>query len=418
MRPGNPVRLQPHPPWGRRNRGRHRDGHFQRGRGGTRMSHSTAGNRIPSLDGIRAISILMVLYGHVSSTRGFPVSIIGKYGDWFGDVAHLGVLVFFVISGFLITSLLMREREATGTISLKRFYLRRVLRIFPAFYAFILVLAIAVWLDAIHLTGRDFAFALTYTVNYVPHPPWRTGHLWSLSVEEQFYLLWPLTLLVLRERRALIIAVAAIFAGPLARVAIREWIFHVDPHSLGGMTKSFPAMFDYLATGCALALLRPWLLTRTWYLRLTASRGLALAIPLVLLINRIGNHTTAILLGSPMMNVCIALLIESGTRHAGSLAGRLLNWKPIAFLGVLSYSLYLWQQLFLDYQSRAWMDAFPQNLVFVFLAALASWFLVERPFLRLRGRLRRSTGLPARVPGLAGVELAFGEAVPAATNKR
>ncbi|HVX05048.1 MAG TPA: acyltransferase [Rhodanobacteraceae bacterium] len=383
-----------------------------------RMSNSTTGNRIPSLDGIRAISILLVLYGHVSSTRDFPVSIVGKYGSWFGDVAHLGVLVFFVISGFLITSLLMREREATGTISLKRFYLRRVLRIFPAFYAFILVLAIAVWLGAIHLTARDFAFELTYTVNYVPNPPWRMGHLWSLSVEEQFYLLWPLTLLVLRKRRALIVAIAAIFAGPLVRVAIREWIFHVDSHSLGGMTKSFPAMFDYLATGCALALLRPWLLTRMLYLRLTASRWLVLAIPLVLLMNRMGNHTMAILLGSPVMNTCIALLIESGTRHAGSLAGRFLNWKPIVFLGVVSYSLYLWQQLFLDYQSRAWMDAFPQNLGFAFLAALASWFLVERPFLRLRKRLRNSTGLPVRMLGMANGELEFAEAMPTATNKR
>ncbi|HEX5353913.1 MAG TPA: acyltransferase [Rhodanobacteraceae bacterium] len=380
------------------------------------MSNSTGG-RIPSLDGIRAILILVVLYAHASSTRDFPVSIVGKYGGWFGDVGRLCVLVFFVISGFLITSMLMREGETTGTISLKRFYLRRVLRIFPAFYAFILALAIAVWLGAIHLTGRDFAFALTYTVNYVPRPPWLTGHLWSLSVEEQFYLLWPLTLLVLRERRALILAVAAIFAGPLVRVAIREWIFHVDPHSFGGMTNSFPAMVDYPATGCALALLRPWLLTRTWYLRLTASRWLGLVIPLVLLINHLGNHTTNILLGSPVMNVCIALLIESSTRHAGSLAGRFLNWKPIAFLGVLSYSLYMWQQLFLDHQSRAWMNAFPQNLVFAFLAALASWFLIERPFVRLRGRLRRGTGLAARAEGVFRRDPAFEESVPVAMRK-
>jgi peptidoglycan/LPS O-acetylase OafA/YrhL len=223
---------------------------------------------------------------------------------------------------------------------------------------------------------------------------------------------------MLRGRRALFVALAAIFIGPLVRVAIREWIFHVDPDSLGGMTKSFPAMVDYPATGCALALLRPWLLTRTWYLRLTASRWLGLAIPLVLLINRLGNHTTNILLGSPVMNVCIALLIESSTRRADSLAGRCLNWKPIVFLGVASYSLYLWQQLFLDHQSRAWMDAFPQNLVFAFLAAPASYFLIERPFFCLRRRLRRSTGLPARVQEMAGGELAFEEAVSTATNKR
>src|SRR5690349_3110198 len=124
------------------------------------MSDSTSW-RFPSLDGIRAISILMVLYGHLAGTRRFPVSI-PQYGRWCGDAAHLGVLVFFVVSGFLITSLLMGECEAAGTISLTRFYLRRVLRIFPAFYAFIAVLAIATWLGALHLTGRNFAFALTY----------------------------------------------------------------------------------------------------------------------------------------------------------------------------------------------------------------------------------------------------------------
>ena len=380
------------------------------------MSNST-GRRIPSLDGIRAISILMVIYGHLAGTRHFPISI-SEYGRWCGDVAHLGVLVFFVLSGFLITSLLMSEREMMGAISLKRFYLRRIVRIFPAFYAFILVMAIATLLGVVHLTGRDFAYALTYTVNFEPNRALQIGHLWSLSVEEQFYLLWPLTLLVLRERRALIVAVAAIFTGPLVRVAILEWIFRVDPHSLNGMLTSFPAMFDYLAAGCALALLRPWLLTRRWYLRLTASPWLALAVPLVLLINRMGSHPVAILLGSPVMNVCIALLIESSTRHASSLAGRFLNWKPVVFLGVLSYSLYLWQLPFLDHRSSAWMTAFPQNLMFVFLAALASWFLIERPFVRLRRRLRRGTGLPARERGMAGGEwTALEEAVPAATRR-
>ena len=368
------------------------------------MSNSTD-RRIPSLDGFRAISILMVLYGHLCGTRHFPISI-PEYGRWCGDVAHLGVLVFFVISGFLITSLLMSEHEMTGTISLKRFYLRRVVRIFPAFYAFILVMAIATLLGVVHLTGRDFAYALTYTVNFEPNRGLSIGHLWSLSVEEQFYLLWPLTLMVLRERRALIVAVAAIFIGPMVRVAIREWIFHIDPHSLDGMSTSFPAMFDYLAAGCALALLRPWLLTRMWYLQLTASPWLALAVPLVLLINRMGSHTAVILLGSPLMNVCIALLIESSTRHASSLAGRLLNWKPVVFLGVLSYSLYLWQSPILNHRSDAWLHAFPQNLVFAFLAALTSYFLIERPFLGLRRKLRRSSGLPARVQGDARGEWA------------
>lgn len=357
------------------------------------MEKSGSG-RIASLDGFRAISILMVLYGHLSGTRWFPVSL-EAYKDGVGDVAHLGVLVFFVISGFLITSLLMSEREKTGAISLKRFYLRRILRIFPAFYALIFALIAATLIGWITLSGHDFAYALTYTVNYDPRRPWNIGHLWSLSVEEQFYLLWPLTLLVLRQRRALIVAIAAIFIGPLVRAGILEWTFHVNPQNPLSDMAIFPAMFDYLAMGCALALLRPWLLTKTWYLRLTDSRWLILAVPLILLINRLSGYTLVMLLGSPVMNICIALLIESSTRHADSLAGRFLNWKPIAFLGVLSYSLYLWQQPFLDRHSSAWVTGFPQNLGLAVVAALLSYLVIERAFLGLRRKLERTTSLPS-----------------------
>jgi len=367
------------------------------------MQARSAGKRIPSLDGIRAVSILLVLYGHLSGTRGFPNPMHGGYGNALGDVAHLGVLVFFVISGFLITSLLMSEREKTGTISLGKFYLRRVLRIFPAFYALILALGIATWLGWVDLRGIDFAYALTYTVNYYPHHPWQIGHLWSLSVEEQFYLLWPLTLLALRQRRALIVAVFAILAGPLVRAGIREWLFHVDPNTpLAGMS-IFPAMCDYLATGCALALLRPWLLKQQWYLRLTATPWLALAIPLVLLINCESDWTLVELLFSPVMNICIALLLEASTRHTESLAGRFLNCRPMVSLGVLSYSLYLWQQPFLNRNSDTFWTTFPQNLAFAFGCALLSYFLIEHAFLGLRKRLERADTLPLHSRGVAGL---------------
>jgi peptidoglycan/LPS O-acetylase OafA/YrhL len=349
---------------------------------------------MPSLDGIRAISILLVLYGHLSGTRHFPVTN-ATYGQWFGDVAHLGVYVFFVISGFLITSLLMSERESTGTISLKQFYLRRVLRIFPAFYAFVLVLAIAATWGAVQLTGRDFAYALTFSFNYSPDHPWLLGHLWSLSIEEQFYLLWPLMFVFMRARHALIVAITTVFASALLRAAIRAWVIHAGPQVLISKMTIFPAMCDYLAAGCALAMLRPWLLTQGWYLRLTSSRWLLLMVPVVLAINRVGGDPLVILLGSPVTNVCLAVLIESSTRHANSLAGRFLNWKPIAFIGTLSYSLYLWQEVFLDRHSGSWMNAFPQNLLFAFFAALASYFLVERAFIRWRRRLRRSADVTA-----------------------
>ncbi len=329
----------------------------------------------------------MVLYGHLSGTRGFPIST-ASYGDWAGDVAHLGVLIFFVISGFLITSLLINEKERTGSISLKRFYFRRVLRIFPAFYLFVVAVSVAALVGWFHLQGRDYVFALTYTVNYDPHAPWQFGHLWSLSIEEQFYLLWPLGMLVLRKRHACMLAVAAVFVAPMLRAAIREYAFHVDPGTVLAHMSIFPAMFDYLASGCALALLRPWLLTRGWYLRLTASRLLWLLVPLILLINRWEGFTAVMFFGAPAQNLCIVILIEAMTRHHRNLPGRFLNWSPVAALGVLSYSLYLWQQPFLNRHSDAWINAFPQNIAIALLCALLSYFVVERSFLAWRNRLR------------------------------
>lgn len=372
------------------------------------MAHSSA--KIPSLDGFRAISILMVLYGHLCGTHRFPVSTV-DYSRSLGDVAHLGVLVFFVISGFLITSLLMSEREKTGSISLKQFYFRRVLRIFPAFYTLILAAFVASLLGWIHLNGRDFAFALTYSINYDAHRSWQVGHLWSLSIEEQFYLLWPLVLLALRERRALVVAIVAIFTAPLVRAGI-TWVRHGDPHSpLYGIIV-FPEMCDYLATGCALALLRPWLLTQRRYLRLTASPWLLVTVPLILMITRFSSHAVVLLIFSPVLNVCIALLIESSTRHDRTLAGRFLNWKPVAFIGVLSYSLYLWQQLFINRNSDQWVNAFPQNVAFATVAALLSYFVIERSFLGLRHRLERATRLPTHtdsVGSVTGIQEQVGE---------
>ncbi|HEY2346160.1 MAG TPA: acyltransferase [Xanthomonadaceae bacterium] len=355
-------------------------------------------DRIPSLDGFRALSILLVLFGHLCGTRGFPVSL-ETYERMFGDVAELGVIVFFVISGYLITTLLEGERQATGRISLKQFYLRRLLRIFPVAYAFIAAMALATLIGWVQLTGRDFLLAATYLMNYHPERPWVLGHLWSLSIEEQYYLAWPLALIVLRRRQAMAVAVAAIFLGPIVRLApgMELRMFHAT--WFDGMT-IFPSMMDYLATGCVLALLRPRLLQQSWYLRLTASRWLVLTVPLILLVTResTGGHlhgiaqALVVLIGSPVMNACIALSIESCTRHTGTLAARFLNGAPVAFVGVLSYSLYVWQQPFIDRGGGSWWNAFPQNLVCAFAMALLSYWIVERSFLALRRRFRPPVG--------------------------
>jgi peptidoglycan/LPS O-acetylase OafA/YrhL len=124
---------------------------------------------------------MLVLLGHLRGTRG-----LGTFELGVGDFAHLGVLVFFVISGFLITSLLLAEEAKTGSVSLKRFYARRSLRIFPVSYSYIALIGILSLVGSLHAATNAFWYAVTYTMNCVSGAPWVLGHLWSLSVEEQF----------------------------------------------------------------------------------------------------------------------------------------------------------------------------------------------------------------------------------------
>jgi peptidoglycan/LPS O-acetylase OafA/YrhL len=340
---------------------------------------SATSDHLASLDGLRAISIALVLFGHLNGTRRFF-----DIDPGIGDYAHLGVLVFFVISGFLITNLLLLEHRKTGQISLKLFYARRSIRIFPSSYCFLACISI-LWLAGIvHLHGRDLLHAATYTVNYLPNASWQIGHLWSLSVEEQFYLLWPFAVVALKPQRAFWAAGAGILIGPVARIA--AWFFfRGTPYRDLAM---FPMVADSLATGCLLAIARRWLESQGWYLRMFSPAFSISLVCLILLVNRYLGYTAVAVFGTSIINVCVAVLIHRSVYCHQDFLGQVLNWRPVAFVGVLSYSLYVWQQPFLDRHSAAWVNEFPQNLAFVILASLASYFLLEKPMLKLRHRLR------------------------------
>jgi len=301
-----------------------------------------------------------------------------------GAVALLGVVVFFVISGFLITTLLDQEYRKRGRISLKLFYARRSLRIFPAAYAFLAVAA-ALWLlGYIQLTPRDLVHAATYTANYYPERAWQIGHLWSLSVEEQFYLLWPFAVVALGPRSSTWLAVAVVLLGPVARAGA-WWVWRGNSFEYAA---AFPMIADTLAVGCVLARLRSWLEQQRWYLFLFHPAISILVAALVLLLNHYRGYTIVNVAGSSVINLLLAFLIHRAVYRPADAFGRFLNWKPFASIGLLSYSLYLWQQLFLNRASTAWINSFPQNILLAIVTALASYWLLEKPLLSLRHRLR------------------------------
>jgi peptidoglycan/LPS O-acetylase OafA/YrhL len=337
------------------------------------------GSRIPSLDGLRALSIGFVLLGHLCGTQGFVKAI-----PHVGGLGELGVRVFFVISGFLITTLLLKEWRDTGSISIRDFYLRRVFRIFPAFYAFLICVLLLAALGVIRLRPFDALAAATYTMNYHPQRSWWVGHLWSLSVEEQFYLLWPLLLRLASPARGVWVAAAAVLAAPFVRVAV--WV--LLPASRVSIGESFPTICDALATGCLLACLRDRLALLPGYLAALRSPWFLLlpAAAVVVALSTGGMVAINFAMAQTFCNVAIAISIDRWARFPDGLTGRLLNSRPLVFVGVLSYSLYLWQQLFLNRHSTATVNSFPLNLGLAFAAAIASHYLVERPFLRLRAR--------------------------------
>lgn len=160
------------------------------------VSSNEDATRLPSLDGLRAVSIALVFLGHLSGTKGFPNLV------QIGDYAHLGVVAFFVISGFLITRLMLLEHAKFGDVSLRLFYARRALRLLPAAYTYTLCVGLMWAAGFIQLHSRDMWHVLTYTVNYQIDRSWDFGHLWSLSVEEQFYLLWPFMFVLFKPKRA------------------------------------------------------------------------------------------------------------------------------------------------------------------------------------------------------------------------
>lgn len=348
----------------------------------TAAGGGTAGpKRIASLDGVRATAIAMVLFAHASGTRFAPVPV--RVSECF---AHLGVRVFFVLSGYLITRLLLDELDASGGISLRRFYLRRALRIFPAFYAYVAVVALLGLAGAIRLEPGDVAAALTYTTNYHRHRAWYLGHAWSLAVEEQFYLLWPAVVALLGRRRAPRAAALACVGVPLVRLATYFFL----PDARDGIGETFGTTCDALAAGCLLATLEGSPLlerARRW---MDVKGALAATAVVVLVCSALERRPSFdLVVGETAANLGIALALDRCVRAPASHVGRVLNAAPVAKLGTISYSLYLWQQPWLDRHSRATVCAFPLNLLIAVALALASYRLVERPLLGFRARLER-----------------------------
>jgi peptidoglycan/LPS O-acetylase OafA/YrhL len=310
---------------------------------------------------------------------------------WLADLGPFGVDIFFVLSGYIITLRLLKERQRSGSLNLCAFYIRRAFRILPPVVAYLSVLCLLSLFIAIpDLRASEILGALFFFRNYqyAAHPQgvW-TGHFWSLSIEEHFYLLWPAVLLLLGSRRALWFALCGAFACALWRV---WYLAHGGSiaHRLCTDVRC-----DGLLLGCALAILLVRPQVHAFILRNVPKEApLLLAFPLLL--NLIRTDMTATLLSSALITAILActLVVEEG------LVWKALNTRLMAWIGVVSYSLYIWQQVFLmrppGFAPLSWLSSFPLNVLCVFTVSSLSYYCLEQPCIAFGKRLveRRATG--------------------------
>ncbi len=328
--------------------------------------------RFAPLDGLRALAISLVLVAHTVQDR---------VGDALGS---LGVNIFFVLSGYLISSLLVAEWKRTGRIDLPAFYRRRMWRIFPAYYVFLACIAIASLAGLTNVDLRAFAYDVLYLRNYAFNVPfdWWTGHSWTLCVEQQFYIVWPFVLVFAGLLGARRFAFACLVGAPLLRVAIYLTI----PGARDFIDIMLPTRIDMLMFGCAYVVatlgdttLSAWLTERR-LAALTACIWAAVIAGIGLTVRYHGLY--ALTVGYSITGVAVISLIVYMVRYPQCGAARVLSIAPVTWLGRISYSLYLWQQPFLTPGLNHTMSGrFPFNLISAVVVATLSYYLIERGFL-------------------------------------
>ncbi|MFZ3211709.1 MAG: acyltransferase [Terriglobales bacterium] len=349
------------------------------------MIPNLSSSRIPALDGLRAIAVFLVIFYHFTSTC-IPAS--------------LGVLAFFVLSGFLITWLLLKENEKTGRVSISGFYKRRALRIFPAFYCFW-----GGWLFLLLVTGHkvcwpDVMSAFFYVSNYYQglfHPAGSyVSHTWSLAIEEQFYLLWPLSFYFGRHNlKRLTWCVAGLIGSVWVYRLVLSVVFHVDQAYI---YRAFDTRIDHILVGCLTAIIVKRGALRPLWRAISAKVYLPL---LTIGLLSVSSHYTVRsgssgflyrdVVGFAFEPLLVAVLVIQLITFSQTTAWGWFDAKPMRYLGQISYSLYLYHPAIGYTVSNrlagfaAW-ERVGAALVVTIAVASASYYFIEQPFLRLKDR--------------------------------
>jgi peptidoglycan/LPS O-acetylase OafA/YrhL len=340
-------------------------------------------DHIRTLDGLRAVAILCVIVCHVFADNHKVVAL-----------GHMGVLIFFALSGYLITTRLVMEYQSNGHISLRNFYIRRAFRILPPSLAYLGILSILSALGIVACSPQVIRSAIFFYTNYINvGKGWYAGHFWSLSVEEHFYLIWPCLLIGFGVCTGWRIAFALVLAIFVWRIA--DFHLHILARALHDPFLQWygyrtDLIADTLLWGCCLA-----------FVKLKAGRISSTAIAacsatlLALLCQdtRLPFLPHNISLLTPIEHLLPAILIGAVVACPSAPIGQVLELEPMRLIGKWSYSLYIWQQLFLWGPDGPRMPA-AIGICAAFVCAYLSYRFIEQPFIRIGRRVTMATRRP------------------------
>jgi peptidoglycan/LPS O-acetylase OafA/YrhL len=328
---------------------------------------------LPGLDGLRAISVIIVVISHFLMNPVWDKYLPGA----------IGVDIFFVISGFLITTLLLKEKVKMGNVSLKRFYIRRILRIFPVAYLYLFLLLILDYLFNLHTTLRMFLTAGLYVGNFPIQNSrnWQTAHFWSLAVEEQFYLLFPF-ILVKSINKYLCIVVLVLISLPLIVIAAG---FKLDNHILHKFILALTYLLGYGTSSILIGSIASILIFKG-IITINANKPYFLSFVLFIIavcLLDVLNWNLLIYIFPFLISYVIILNLSDNNFFSSILKNRIM-----IKIGVLSYSIYIWQQLFTHNQPWKgyfkYSDSFLLNCILLFLIVYLSYTFYESKFLKLK----------------------------------
>jgi peptidoglycan/LPS O-acetylase OafA/YrhL len=340
---------------------------------------SLAQKKYPSLNGLRAVSIIMVVISHL-------VMLYPSNFGWLSFLGPLGVNIFFVISGFLITTLCIKEKVETSTISLKNFYLRRAFRILPVAYLYILILAVLNFIFKLNMASAGFIAAIFFLADLSfsrrTNFNWDVSHYWSLSVEEQFYLFFPV-FIKKNFRMFVLLILVVVFAPPILFYIESRFAFF-NSGILAAATR-FISKFQSIAIGCLFSVLmfKGYFNLKKGSVNLILS---AISVFIMFYIRYDDFEDLSSTFFNPIVSFFTGLLIVANIQHQKNLLYRFLNLKLLDMIGILSYSIYIWQQLFLSNDKRLFFCKIPVNLVFLAVVPVLSYFFFEKKFLAIKKR--------------------------------